>query len=280
MIDETIGRQIMDWAASRDDIRAALVVGSLARTDNHPADEFSDLDLVLYTTEPMLYHTPDALPPLAGTTLHIRRETWPDGSREYMILLATEAGLTKLDLAFPRVERLAQMAANGLEAPYDRGYIVWLDKDGLAARLPPPDAAQPFTALPTQAEFNEVVGEFFYDALATAKQIRRGNLWLAQSQDGRCKRHLLVMLEWKTRLDRPGVDVWHDGRFMHEWLDAEMWQAIPGTFGALDAGSMLHALKHTITLFRQAAQAVAAALQYDYPPVDAAVSAVIMEIRT
>jgi hypothetical protein len=84
------------------------------------------------------------------------------------------------------------------------------------------------------------------------------------------------MLEWKTRLEKPGVDVWHDGRFMHEWLDSDTWQAIPGTFGALEADSLRRALKNTITLFRQATQAVADALHFDYPPVDAAVSAVII----
>lgn len=278
MIDEVIGQQLIEWAASRDDIRAVLVVGSQSRIDNHPADEFSDLDLVMYTTEPTLYLTPDALPPFICAALHIRCETWPNGSREYMILLPASAGLAKVDLAFAHFDRLAQMTANGLVPPYERGYAVWLDKDGLAAELPSPDAAKLFKALPTEPEFNTVVGEFFYDVLATAKQIRRGNLWVAQSLDWKCKRHLLAMLEWKTRLDRPQVDVWHDGRFMHEWLDADTWEAIPRTFGALEAESMLRAQRNMIVLFRQAAQTVAAALYFDYPPIDAAVSAVIMQM--
>ncbi|MBI5666779.1 MAG: aminoglycoside 6-adenylyltransferase [Chloroflexi bacterium] len=275
MIYEAIGQQVIEWAASRDDIRVVLVVGSRARAEAHPADEFSDLDLVLYTTDPTLYLSSDTLPPFTRPALHIRCDTWPNGSREYMVLLPAGDGLAKVDLAFADVDRLAQIVANGIEPPYDRGYLIWLDKDGLAARLPPPVTAKPFQALPTQAAFNDAVGEFFYYALATAKQIHRGNLWVAQSLDWKCKHHLLTMLEWKTLLEKPQVDVWHDGRFMHEWLDTDVWNAVPGTFGAFESDSMLRALRNTIDLFRQAAQMVAAKLRFDYPPVDAAVSAVI-----
>ena len=275
LIYETIERQLIEWAEARDDIRVVLVVGSRARTEAHPADEYSDLDLVMYTTDPALYLTKAALPPLAHPALHIRCDTWPNGSREYMVLLPAGDGLAKFDLAFSDIDRLAQIVANGIEPPYDRGYRIWVDKDGLAAKLPPPDTAKPFKPLPTQAVFTDEVGEFFYYVLATAKQIRRGNLWVAQSLDWRCKDHLLAVLEWRTRLEKPQVDVWHDGRFMQEWLDAETWNTIPGTFGALEADSMLRALKNMMSLFRQAAQTVAARLDFEYPPVDAAVAAVI-----
>jgi aminoglycoside 6-adenylyltransferase len=275
---ETITQQILDWARAREDIRAALVVGSLARAGTHPADAFSDLDLVLYTTDRALYQTADSLPHLAAILLHIREETWPDGSREYMALLIEDGVLGKIDLAFPPVERLALMVQGGLEPPYDRGYIALLDKDGLAAKLPAPGVAKPFLPLPGQAEFNHVVGEFFYDALMTAKQIRRGNLWLAKSKDCLCKHHLLTMLEWQTLADKPMTDVWHDGRFMQEWLDKGIQGKLPDLFGGFDAASSFDALKRTIELFRQSAQHVAARLKLDYPAIDEPVMAVILNM--
>ena len=42
------------WAQSQPDILAVIVIGSRARLD-HPADEFSDLDLMLYVQQPGLY---------------------------------------------------------------------------------------------------------------------------------------------------------------------------------------------------------------------------------
>jgi hypothetical protein len=46
--------------------RAALVVGSRARTD-HPADRWSDLDLLLFTTAPDAYAADDPWRALSAT---------------------------------------------------------------------------------------------------------------------------------------------------------------------------------------------------------------------
>ena len=42
--------KLVTWAKKRADVRAAIVVGSRARTD-HPADEWADLDVALATTK-------------------------------------------------------------------------------------------------------------------------------------------------------------------------------------------------------------------------------------
>ncbi len=46
--------RIFNWAGSQDDIRGIVVYGSRARS-KYPADEFSDLDLVLFTLTPQKY---------------------------------------------------------------------------------------------------------------------------------------------------------------------------------------------------------------------------------
>jgi aminoglycoside 6-adenylyltransferase len=47
-------QRILEWANSQADIRAVILVGSAARTD-HPADEWSDLDLVVIAADPQIY---------------------------------------------------------------------------------------------------------------------------------------------------------------------------------------------------------------------------------
>jgi predicted nucleotidyltransferase len=42
------------WAQTEDNIRAAVVIGSRARVD-HPADEWSDLDVLILANDPELY---------------------------------------------------------------------------------------------------------------------------------------------------------------------------------------------------------------------------------
>ena len=46
----TIEPRFVDWAAQQDDLRAAFIVGSQARRD-HPADPFSDLDIILFVRD-------------------------------------------------------------------------------------------------------------------------------------------------------------------------------------------------------------------------------------
>ena len=46
--------KILDWITARDDLRAIAVVGSHARSD-HPADEWSDLDVIVMARRPKYY---------------------------------------------------------------------------------------------------------------------------------------------------------------------------------------------------------------------------------
>ena len=71
---EQLEQRFAAWAQTQPDIRAAFVVGSRARTD-HPADQWSDLDIMVVTTRPerllvckLQVHTPPTLPRTAADT--------------------------------------------------------------------------------------------------------------------------------------------------------------------------------------------------------------------
>ncbi|HZC74338.1 MAG TPA: aminoglycoside 6-adenylyltransferase, partial [Gaiellaceae bacterium] len=51
-VEAFLGR-VAEWAASRPDVRAAVLVGSQARSET-PADEYSDVDIGLFADEPAL----------------------------------------------------------------------------------------------------------------------------------------------------------------------------------------------------------------------------------
>ena len=52
-MDSLITR-ITEWAAAKENIRAVILVGSQARAE-HPADEWSDADISLMTTDVEAY---------------------------------------------------------------------------------------------------------------------------------------------------------------------------------------------------------------------------------
>src|SRR5208282_871055 len=81
-----------------------------------------------------------------------------------------------------------------------RGYRILLDKDGTLGLIPSALSSLPprTDSQPRPAEFGEVVGEFWYHVLWTARKVRRGEIWAAKAGcDSRLKRLLLRVLQWR-----------------------------------------------------------------------------------
>jgi aminoglycoside 6-adenylyltransferase len=278
------------WAQARPDVRAAIVVGSWARID-HPADEWSDLDIGFTTTDPQRYlSSTDWLGDIAPTWV-----TYPDPSGVVHHVLfeggldagiaVLASGKVKQALRFLPVLRrfpvlfrllprgLAQQIRQDVASAgdyYRRGARVILDKDGLAARflaLFPAESAS--HGPPTQSEFLEAVNEFWFLAVWTAKHVRRGELWFAKTEgcDGQMKSLLLRMLEWRAQAEHGwDYDTWEKGRFLEEWADPTALRALEKAFARYEDGDIRRALMATMDLFRWLAADMAERLGYPYPP--------------
>lgn len=261
---EALIERFVAWAAGEDAIRAAVVIGSRARTD-HPADEWADLDILIWSTDPAPY--------LNGTTWAAAiGDAWisfVDANadprvQERRILFA---GGLDVDFAFVRPqgaglphEDLAEMVG----VIFGRGVRVLLDKDGSVARLqaamtparPPP--------APDAAALDRVASDFWYHAVWTAKHLRRGELWWAKGGcDGRLKDLLRIVLEWEAAAR--GRDRWFRGRFLEEWADPATVRGLGPAFARYDAKEVWAALTVTMDLFSGVARQLAATLTLPYP---------------
>ena len=77
---------VVSWAGGRADVRAVVLVGSQARADL-PADELSDVDLVLVVEEPAQFLESDEwLAPLGEALLTFVEETAVGGEQERRVL--------------------------------------------------------------------------------------------------------------------------------------------------------------------------------------------------
>ncbi|MBL8164694.1 MAG: aminoglycoside 6-adenylyltransferase, partial [Anaerolineae bacterium] len=188
-------QRVIDWVEQQDSIRALLLVGSQARID-HPADEWSDLDLILFCREYDHF--------LADTRwLNNIAEVWvciasQIGTGEPELLAVFEGGL-KVDFVFiqkPLVPALTDSAL--LRTVCARGFIALLDKDDEMPQLALPEHNSAQHTLPSEAEFSATVEQFWYNALYVAKQVRRQQLWLAKDRDWAIKKIMLRLLEWHT----------------------------------------------------------------------------------
>ena len=236
--------RVISWAEARPDIRAILVVGSHARRD-HPADEWSDLDLVIFTADLDKYR--EDLGDIAEIGVPWVSVPNPHDNNfiEYLVLFD---GGQKVDFGFFAISTLKDLAqAPELPTVYERGYYIMIDKDGLAATMPPSSFDAPKGKLPTPEAFKNTVNAFWYTALKIAKRDRRRELWVVKIYDNIMKGHLLQMLEWHARARRGiAFDKWHDGRFMSEWVDEQTSTALFAVFGHFDAADSWRALLATM----------------------------------
>ena len=282
------------WANSRPDIRAAIVIGSRARIER-PADEWSDLDIIIFTTAPEYYLSKiDWLENIGTPLLNYLQDTPTGGQRERRVLF--EGGLDvdftivsngeaksllrflRVRKRFPRLFQLLpkEKSRKIIQEIADfariirRGMRVLVDKDRIAAHLPlligsfsssPPK--------PTQSEFLAVLDEFWYFAVLMSKKLRRGDLWTA-ARINNCsmKQLLLEMVEWHARaINGWDYDTWQCGTFIEDWADPRAVSALSNMFAHYDAPDIRHSLSVTLDTFRWLAFETAEQLHFPYPAV-------------
>ncbi|HEX5149022.1 MAG TPA: aminoglycoside 6-adenylyltransferase [Candidatus Limnocylindrales bacterium] len=260
---EEIVDRFVRWATTEQAIRVAVLIGSRARTD-HPADEWADLDILIWSTDPARYLRS------AGWAARIAEpwlsfvETGPDSRvQERRVLFA---GGLDVDFAFVNAdptagpgESLSDLAA----IIFGRGVRVLLDRDGFVAGLLAAVPPRVPPAAPDAAAFDQVTSDFWYHAVWTAKHLRRGELWWAKGAcDVHLKELLRVVLEWDAAAR--GRDRWFRGRFLEQWADQDTVDGLRRAFAHYDEDEIWAALEVTSDLFSRVAHQVATAHSLPY----------------
>lgn len=251
---------VSKWAAQRSDVRAAMVVGSVARTA-HPADEWSDVDLILAVDEtaPFLDAT-DWLEPFGAIFASMREATAVGGAMERRVLFAT--GLD-VDVSIVPAELIALLPELShdpqVRATIGRGVRVLHDEIEIGPELAGIEPPAPVP--PSEAAYTELSNTFWYDAVWTAKKLRRGELLLAkQSCDGQLLRHLVEIVRWRTQLQHPDRDTWHGLRFAEEWLDPDDASLLTSAVAPVGAEGVGQALRCIVDGFATVESEVAASI--------------------
>ncbi|CAN5809703.1 N/A [soil metagenome] len=261
---------VLAWAPTRPDVHAMLVVGSRARADR-PADEFSDLDIVLFADEPArLIDADDWLSEIGPVVMSFIEQTALGGWRERRAVFdpmldvdfsVVPTSLLDLDFAVPGP------VVDVIRPVVSRGYRILYDPCGRLTSLEGASAT-PATAWtpPDETAFTNVVIDFWYHAMWTTKKALRGELLVARrGLDNSMKGNLLVAIKWRARLDRSDVDTWHGFRFFEEWGDQDEVRSLHATYGAATIEHLVDDLATTMDLFSRVAQDVADRLGYTYP---------------
>jgi len=251
LADETLAR-IVEWANSRRDVQAVILLGSQARAE-HKADQWSDIDVVLLVDDPDRYLGSAAWLDDLGSPLVTTVEAWAlGGGLERRALF--RSGMD-VDFAFVEAAVAPYLVAMTDEPQVQkilgRGFRVLVDKtDFIKATLDGLTYAGALVEAPSQVEFQNVSNDFWYHVILAAKKLRRGEVWVAKAMcDCHLKKLVVEILAWKTRLTNPGIDTWHEGRFIEEWADPQFLNEFRGAYARYSADDVDRALRSTAELF-------------------------------
>jgi aminoglycoside 6-adenylyltransferase len=271
---EELTERIVKWVETRQDIKAAIVVGSRARTD-HPADEWADLDIMLLTTDPTYYiSTSDWTYSIGKPLLTFIEPTSTGGEKERRVLFE---GMLDVDFAIIPIKRAQQL----MQSPFNpevtaqiantfgRGIRVLVDKEGKASQFQKliQSIENPAPNPPTKHEFLELVSDFIYHAVFTAKHLQRGELWWTVTcLNCYMQRLLLRMIEWHALATHDWKhNTWFRGRFLEEWAHPQVLKELRETFAHYDREDIKRALLAAVNLSRWLSTATAEKLGYPYP---------------
>lgn len=244
------------YCALGAEIDAALLIGSQARAD-HPADRYSDADILIFSrAEEKLLYSDGWLEALGKPRVSFtektfcgateRRVLFEDGQDVDFIILPSRLAASPEDFAFILA----------------RGYLLLKDDIGLEAALLKTEIPVPSAPLPDRAEFENLVSNFAFHTVWTAKKLARGELWAArQCLEGYMRGLLLKLEEWKRAC--AGEDVWHSGRFLEEWADGDFTAALPGIYAGAGRDEAAAALENITELFARTAARAAELLGFD-----------------
>lgn len=260
---ENFEKQLSDYAASREDIRAVAVIGSRARSE-HPADLWSDMDIVVYTKTPGYYlGQHDWISELGEVLCSFLFQSAGNDSERLTLF----EGGWQVDFVIHTYEELCRYSAKSITPNnFYRGVRILIDKDRLCEALLPDHFQAPKGLSISQENFNQIANMFWFSALYIGKQLMRGEVWGASMRDHDSKELLLQMIEWTEKL-RYGAeyDTWHGGRFLHMWASPEIQSALSKCFGHYDREDAWNALSGSAKLFFCLSKEVAEKMQYSRP---------------
>ncbi len=244
---EPILNWLLSMCANRHDVKCVIAIGSQCRKQS-PADEYSDLDLIIACDSPeALLYRDEWLTGLGGVLYSFVENTLFD-QKERRVLFE---GLLDVDFIVIETGLLScALDAGQLDRILCRGYDLLYDAAGLRdkfARIKIAEQSQ--NTVMSESEFKNLVNDFYYHVVWTQKKLARGELWTAKMcVDSYMKQLLLALIELHEE------STWHNGRMLENWTSANILEELHGCFAHYDANDIALALEHTNVLFTRLAR--------------------------
>lgn len=277
---------IIQWAAARDTIRAALITSTRA-IPGAPVDALSDYDVILIVQDLQPYVADRAWLQDFGDVLVVYWDpvrSDPFFGIDHTANVTQYAGGLKIDFNLWPVALFQRIvAAPALPAELDAGYRVLLDKDGLTDAMRPPTGMAYVPARPTPEIYQTQINDFLSDAPYVAKCLWRDELLPAKWCLDYDMKHVYLrqMLEWRVEIDHDwSIPVGSLGKGLKKHLPPDLWAEVEQAYAGPRIVDNWEALDRTLAVFRRVAVEVGDHLGYAYPhDLHQRVSAYVEQIR-
>ena len=256
-----IKSKLCELAASDSSLRAASAIGSSAR-ENLPADEFSDLDLIIVSETPEKWYSGE-YPALLGEVSVSFIEPTLGGGKERRCIYGSDRDVDMIIFTPSQFREALEQGVAGWVM--NRGYRFLFDKDGFAGLAGKYVSTAAHRELIPEEEFLNTVNDFYFHNIWACKKLLRGELWSAKMCiDSYLKTRLLTIIE-QYQLALGGKDVWHDGRFLDSWAEPFILEGLRSCFARYDTAECRKALLATHSLFARLASDTARLRAFGYP---------------
>ena len=251
---------LQSWAEGNGQIRG--VVLSSSRVDGEvETDLLSDYDVMVFVDDLAPYIRDDVWLEAFGSVL-TRSPPNPVLTEEGEVfrLVIYDDGI-RIDWSVRAAGTMVKL--NGPSEPYR----VLTDKDDLVKNPVLPYHSAYHVQKPSEAEYDELVAEFWWDIIYVAKALWRDELYWAKCMNRKVHfPYLEKVIEWHIGMKNSwSVTTNKHGRWFKRYLDKRTWTEIESTFSGADLRENWDALFNATRLFRRLAVEVADGLEFDYP---------------
>ncbi len=261
---QSILTRLIELGKSTDQIKAGIIIGSRARTD-HPADEYSDMDIILLVDDIEFFIQSDEwLNRLGKFHISFSENTIANGKERRVFF----DNVLDADFLFFKANAIDKIVKDkDFKDIISRSYRILFDKIGFDDVLQKLVLSPEPYSLISESEFVNIVSNFWFHSIWAAKKVQRSELWVAKNcVDGYMKNLLLQMIELYTRAVKgSSYDTWYCGRFIDKWAEPWIVAEFPNIYADYSADDIFRALSKTMILFRKLAIKTAERLNYIYP---------------